>query len=186
LHYDTKVKDVFQQKQLILADSDFLGIIFEDKEILDEVVNLLGGKQISLYPLTEFEFLRDVFVSKQRTIKEEFISKDLFAHLPEDAHVKIFYKLLENALILSKIFAHQSQKAKQRNTSSFVDLMLAGLLMYLREKVVLVTGNKKDFPSCIFDLISVLNKEEQDGSIRSICVIVFNESGFNRCLAELP
>ncbi|TSC85407.1 MAG: hypothetical protein G01um101416_875 [Microgenomates group bacterium Gr01-1014_16] len=183
---DTNAADQFHKDKVVFADNDFLGMIFEDQEVFGQIVTKLNGKQIGLYQFTEFEFLRDVFAPEQRKLKEEFLSKSLFVRIDEEVHLKVFSKIMENALLLSKIFAHQNQKKHQKNLSSFVDLVLAGFLMYINQNAVLITGNKKDFPSCVFDVVSVLNKEEQDGSIRAICVISFNEEHFRECLKELP
>lgn len=58
--------------------------------------------------------------------------------------------------------------------------------MYQEKNAVLITGNKRDFPSIIFDVITVLNIEQKgDGSIRSFCVVKFNKDKFDICYDEL-
>ena len=63
--------------------------------------------------------------------------------------------------------------------------MLASVLMYLNGKSVLITGNKKDFPSCVFDIVSVLNFEAADGNVRAISIIKFNQEKFDECYKSL-
>lgn len=181
---DGKAPAVIQDKRIIFIDNNFLGLIYHDAELLGDTVVLLAGKQVYLYPFTEFEFLRDVFAPQQRALKEQFIVQALFGHIKEDNHMKFFPKFLKNALLLSKIFAHQSGNHK-KNTSSFVDLLLASVLMYLTDKAILITGNKKDFPSCVFDTLSVLNTEQEDGHMKAICLIGFNQGKFDSCYKEL-
>ena len=184
LHFDDNASKIIQAKRVALVDNDFLGLLYHDEDILKGTLGLFSGKQIYLYPFTEFEFLRDVFTPEVRTLKEKFIAQSIFGHIKEDSHMKVFPKLLENALLLSKIFAHQTKKGN-KNTSSFVDLILAGFLMFLKDRVILITGNKKDFPSCVFDTLSVLNTEQEDDSMRAICIVAFNQNKFEACQKQL-
>jgi len=51
---------------------------------------------------------------------------------------------------------------------------------------ILVTGNKKDFPSCIFDTLTVINIEQSgDNSMKPYCAIKFNKTKFDKCLRNL-
>lgn len=181
LFFDNKASEIIQTKVAALADNDFLGLIYHDEELLKEVLTLFSGKRIYLYPFTEFEFLRDIFVSQIRVLAEQFIAKSIFGHIKQENHLRVFPKLYENALLLSRIFAHQGYAG----ISSFVDLLLAGLLMYLKDKVILITGNKRHYPSCVFDTLSVLNIEQNDGSMRAFCIIAFSQEKFNSCLEKL-
>lgn len=181
LVFNDKASEIIQAKTGTLIDNDFLSQIFHDEELLEGTLALFSGRKIFLYPFTEFEFLRDVFMPKIRVFKEEFIAKSIFGHIKQKTHLEVFPKVQENALLLSKIFAHQGHAGK----SSFVDLVLAGLLMYLRGKAVLITGNKKDFPSCVFDVLSVMNIEQKDGNMRAFCMIEFNQGKFDSCLTKL-
>lgn len=184
LFFSDKTSEIIKESS-ILIDNDFLSLIYHDEKLLKEFLNLLSRKQVYLYPLTEFEFLRDVYDPKQRILKEKFIAQQIFGHIKPDTHMKVFSKLLENALILSKIFAHQTIKGT-KNSSSFIDLLLAAFLMFLKKrKIILITGNKKDFPSCVFDTVSVLNSEQEDGNMRSICIIEFNQNNFDSCYSQL-
>lgn len=181
---DNKAPAIIKEKRIVFIDSDFLSLIYHDADLLKETVALLAGKQVYLYPFTEFEFLREVFAPQQRVLKEKFIAQPLFGHIKDDYHMKFLPKFLKNALLLSKIYAHQCGNNK-KNASSFVDLLLASILMYLTNKSVLITGNKKDFPSCVFDTLSVLNTEQEDGCMRAICLIEFNQEKFGSCYKQL-
>ena len=184
LFLDDHFSQVIQERKAVFADNDFLGLIYHDEELLKEILTLLSGKRIYIYPFTEFEFLREVFDPKIRNLKEQFIDKSIFGHIKEEIHMRILPRIIKNAMLLSKIYAHQ-RRGGDKITSSFVDLFLAALLMFLSEKIVLITGNKKDFPSCVFDILSILNIEQEDGNMRAICVIKFNQEKFNSCNGQL-
>ncbi len=182
--FDGNASKIIQSEKVALIDNDFPGLLYYDEDILKGTVGLFSEKRIYLHPFTEFEFLRDVFTSEVRALKEKFVAQPIFGHISQESHMKVFPKLLENALLLSKIFAHQAKKGN-KNTSSFVDLILAGLLMFLKDKAILIMGNKKDFPSCVFDTLSVLNAEQEDGSMRAICIMEFNRNKFDACQKQL-
>src|SRR3990172_13119063 len=171
------------QQNILFTDSDFLGLIYHDKELLKETLALLVDKKLNLYPFTEFEFLRDVFTPEIRILREQFLASSYFAHIKEETHLRVFPELQTNALLLSKIYAQQSAGNKSRNSKciSFVDLFLASILMFLKDKAVLITGNKKDFPSCVFDIVAVLNFEAEDGCVRAISIVKFNQTKFDSC-----
>ena len=71
--------EIIKNKAGVFADNDFLSLIAEDKELLKETLSLLSGKKLYLFPFSEFEFLRDVFLPKQRILKEEFVKCPFFA-----------------------------------------------------------------------------------------------------------
>lgn len=182
---DSEASKIIKERSGVFADNDFLGLIYENKELLKDTISLLSGKKLYLSPFTEFEFLRDVFAPEVRVLKEEFVASPVFGHIREEAHLRVFSKLLKNALLLSKIFAHQNTNRGGNKKISFVDLLLASLLMYLKGKAVLITGNKKDFPSCVFDIAAVLNFEASDGNVRAISVVEFNQEKFDQCHESL-
>jgi len=150
-------------------------------------LSLLVGKKLNIYPFTEFEFLRDVFTPEIRVLKEQFLASTTFGHIKEEMHLKVFPQLFANALLLSKIFAQQNTGKSTGNNKgiSFVDLLLASLLMFLKDRAILITGNKKDFPSCVFDIVAVLNFEAEDGYVRAISVVKFNQAKFDKCYESL-
>ncbi len=161
----------FRNKYIFL-DNDFLGIIFSSEEILRQSIKVLTGYR-TIDPFTKFEFLRDVFLPEIRDKKEEFISNPIFSPVIE--HQEIFKKINNNALILSRLYSHQGKSG-----ASLVDLLLAANLMLYRE-AILVTGNKKDFPDFIFDLVGVMNFEEKSGNIKAISIVKFNSTKFQTC-----
>ncbi len=98
--------------------------------------------------LIEFEFLRDVFEPTQRRVKESFIAQSVFLRV---THKEGFLELQENALLLSKIYSH---KGHTKNTKiSLVDLFLGARCMLNTPSTMILTGNKKDFPNSIFDIV---------------------------------
>lgn len=171
------------QNKYVLIDTDFLNELFRDEELFKTFGTIFSKGNVLIDPLIEFEFLRDIYELKQRKLRENFISLDLFG--PVSNHFEIFQKLQENALLLSKVYAHQD-KQNQRHRSSFVDLFLAARLMLWSQSVLLITGNKKDFPNSIFDMIGVLTSDKtNDGSIKTSALLEFNTTKFEHCLLDL-
>ncbi|HRH31642.1 MAG TPA: hypothetical protein PK950_03160 [Candidatus Paceibacterota bacterium] len=173
--YATSVTAELLKGKYILLDNDVLGIIFKDPEVFSDIAEIASQGWISIDPFTRFEFRRDVFEPKRRNLVEKFISSELF--FPILHHHENFASIEENALLLSRIYRHQRVESK----FSTVDLLLAGRLMYNQSNSVLITGNKKDFPSCVFDIIGIMNTEEGDGSIKPLSIVSFNQKKFDAC-----
>ena len=160
----------------VLLDNDYLAMIFGDEELLSASLQLMGeGTFLAVDSITRIEFLREVWLPEIRGKKEKFLEDAIFSVLT--THDEHFDVIKENALELSRIYAHQ----KVKSGISFVDLLLAGILMFYSNGV-LVTGNKKDFPNCIFDIIGVLNFEQKDGCVRSIAFVELNRGKYAECL----
>lgn len=162
----------------IFLDNDFLGTIFSEPDLLVQSLPLLDGYR-TIDSFTRLEFLRDVWRPDIRSLKEAFIDdEEMFLQSPTD-NSYVFDKLKGNALTLSWLYAHKNKKG-----ASLVDLLLASTLM-LYSNAVLITGNKKDFPSFIFDIIGVINYEQFDGTVRAISVVKFNAQKFLTCNEDL-
>ncbi len=167
------------QNKYIYLDNDFLSQLFYDEFTLKEALVILSRGILIIDSLTALEFLRDIFLPEQFNKKKLFISKEPFA--PASDHTDIYQRLHENSLLLSRIYSHQHQS----KGNSIVDLFLAARLMYSQNSI-LITGNKKDFPPCVFDTLAVLNIEQGgDGSMRSFSVVQFNKSKFETCYSAL-
>lgn len=166
----------------ILLDNDFLNQLFRDPEVLvDFILRFDSSAGFLIDTLTEFEFSRDIYNFKQRKAREEFIAKSIF-YPTRSVNYEIFNHLLDNALLLSRIYSQQ----KQGEGKSFTDLMLAAITMLQSNTTVLITGNKKHFPLCIFDTLTVYNVEQDgDGSMRAYCVVSFNQNKFKKYLEQL-
>lgn len=176
LHIDNeRIKDCIAR--YLLLDNDFLGELYKDPEIFREFLEKFKQSYFIIDPLTEFEFLRDIFEPEQRRIKEAFVTKPLF--LPIANRQETFLKLQENALLLSKIYSH---KGHNKNTKiALVDLFLAARSMLHAGSTMIITGNKRDFPNSIFDLVLVINIEQNDGYIKPYSIVSFNKTKFDEC-----
>ncbi|MBU1046563.1 hypothetical protein KKH36_02170 [Patescibacteria group bacterium] len=172
----------FLKNHYLFLDNDFLSMLFYKNDFLKDFISIFNNSEISLLidPFVEFEFLREVFLPKQQKLKENFLSEDFFTSV--ENHQEVFLKLQENAILLSRIYAHQNNNNKKTG-SSFVDLFLAARSMLLKNSCI-ITGNKKDFPLFVFDTLAVLNLEEDEGSLKSFCVLKFNEKKFSSCLLK--
>lgn len=172
----SQIKDKY-----IFLDNDFLSEIFNNKEVFLGCINFFSESKCHLLidPHTEFEFLRDVYVPEQRILKEKFINKEIFS--PATNHQNIYSQLQDNALLLSKIYAHQNKS----KGCSYVDLFLAARLMLNYTNSLLLTGNKKDFSSCIFDIVGIVNTEQNNETIKSYSLIYFNKKKFLETHSEI-
>ena len=158
----------------IYLDNDFLGVLYEHEEIFEEFLKLLPDAGLIIDPYVELEFRRDVFLPEQRSLKELFVNNPLF--LPAADHQSIYIKVKNNALSLSQIYAHQSQHG-----ASLTDLFLAGRLMLNPQASFIITGNRRDFPSCIFNNVAILNLENANGFSQAFYLIEFDTKKFDKC-----
>ncbi len=168
-------------KDFIFIDNDFLNELFSHEELLKVVTEEIGLKKIYVYPFTEFEFLREVNILESRIYKQKFVENPLFRKIEQDVHMKFLPKFIENALLLSQIYKQENY----RGESSFVDLILAGLLMAVESSASIITSNKKDFPPCVFDTLGILNLEYGSGDCKAIYILAFNKEKFKNCNAKL-
>ncbi|MEK7577663.1 MAG: hypothetical protein AAB492_03565 [Patescibacteria group bacterium] len=165
------------------VDNDFLSELYNNTNVLTEFATFIQSNSVQLLidPFIEFEFLRDIFLPIQVDNRRKFLSKDFFTMAP--MHQEQFKIIQVNAMVLSRIYKHKSNNNK--SSSSLVDLLLAGRLSY-QGYPLLITGNKKDFPSCIFDTLGVINIEhEGDGEMRVFSIIKFNKDKFEVCSRAL-
>lgn len=179
-----KLDDVvnFDNKNIFI-DNDLLGDFFHFPTFFDEFKNHLHVEFFIIDPIVEFEFLRDVFLPGQRKLKEEFISQDCF--LPAPFRHEHFSQIHENALVFSKIYAHQKEKNHERNSASLTDLFLAGRIMLNYQTSYLATGNKKDFPSCIFDIQKIIICEDGLDKVKNYYLLSFSNDKFQKSYQDL-
>ena len=167
------------RNKYVYLDCDILSAFYHDEIFLKEGLGLLSGSFLVIDSFTEFEFLRDVYLPGQFEKKRAFLSYDIFS--PATNHQELFSKIEMNAILLSRIYMHQNLHTK----SSLTDLFLAARLMYQKDPL-LITGNKKHFPSCIFDTLGIVNVEQTtDVTVRAFCVVQFNEKKFSDCYENL-
>lgn len=168
-------------RPFIFIDNDCLNYVYDHAVLLNELTDDFGLKKLFIYPFTEFEFLRDISLLEIRLLKQQFIENPFFSKISTDLHMKNLPKFIENALLLSKIYTQEKYTGK----SSFVDLLLAGMLMAIKNKGALITGNRKDFPSCIFDTLGTINLEFDHDDHKIIYVLAFNKDKFEECNNKL-
>lgn len=163
----------------VYLDNDFLSVLFEDEDALESLLELTRSAHLLIDPNTRFEFLRSVFLSTRRELLEKFIDNDdLFIPAPD--HQDIFKQLRVNALTLSYLYAHNNC-----TSASFIDLFLASRIMLQHPKSVVITGNRKDFPSSIFKCLGILNYQvEKDGKdcVRAFWVLTFDKDKYTKAM----
>lgn len=169
--YLTKTSDDFQDTSYLLLDNDFLSELYSDPEVYASYEEYLANPSI-IDPLVEFEFLRSVFLPKQLELKEKFIQTSLFN--PATNHHEIFTKIQINALLLSKIYAHNNI-----HSPSLVDIHLAARAMYYNPPMYIISGNKRDFPSCIFDVAAIMMVMQSDQVFKPYYILHFSKNKFD-------
>ena len=155
----------------IFLDNDFLSTLFLDYQTLTDLLDLCKRGHILIDPFTRFEFLQTVYLPKQRELKESFVDSDIF--IPATDHQTVNSQVRDNAYTLSYLYAHNNCKG-----AGVVDLFLAGRSVLHSPNSVIITGNKKHFPDVIFDMLGVLNREE-NGNVRAYSAVSFNRSKYD-------
>ncbi|NMB56716.1 hypothetical protein GYA19_02145 [Candidatus Beckwithbacteria bacterium] len=159
----------------IFLDNDFLSYFYKDDEFFKNILKIFSKSNLLVDPFIEFEFLRDVFVPEERVVRENFIKKPLF--YPVIDHQEVHKVIIQNALILSRIYSHQ----KKAKGCSSIDLFLASRIMYYANNSLLITGNKKDFPAPVFEILAVINVEDlEENKMKCFYILKFNIENFNK------
>ena len=155
----------------IFLDNDFLSALFVDFQSLKDLLDLSKRGVLLIDPMTKFEFLQTVYMPKQRELKEAFLLNEIFISATD--HQTVNQQVRDNAYTLSYLYGHHNCKG-----ASVVDLFLAGRALLHSPNSLIITGNRKDFPDFVFDLLGVLNREE-DGSVRAYSVVSFNKDKYD-------
>lgn len=163
----------------IFLDNDFLGKLYSDEYVLAQCIDKFKTSYLAIDDFNKFEFLRDVFLPQQRTLKEQFLSLEIF--YPVEFHQETLRKIYDNALLISQIYSH----ANHNKGWGTVDLLLAGRIVYHYKNSVLITGNRKHFSSVLFDTVGLLNTESQDGTVQTFYIIALNKEKFDKAVEKL-
>lgn len=169
------------QGKEFLIDNDFLNFIFKNEDAFRSCFPFLAAGFPILDQLIVFEFVRDIFLEKEVHMRRKFLANTLFH--PTVNQENMFQQIQESALLLSQIYSHKKQGVK----SSMVDLFLAARIMILRSKnLYILTGNKSDFPICIFDTKDMFHWEDaRNGTVFSFFILQFNKTKFENCLLNM-
>ena len=161
----------------VFLDSDFLNEIYNDQELLSQFVELTYEHCYPIIdPLIEFEFSRSITSPKEVKKMDDFIRSEIF--FPVVTAQEVFAKIQSNAFILSKIYAMNGKKDNGKH-ASLVDLFLAGRLMsYSPGVTCIITGNARDYPQCIFDVVGVITKRQSDSKLQSFAVLDLDQDKF--------
>ncbi len=161
----------------LFLDSDFLNEIYKDEDLFSQFTSLVYGFSYPMIdPLIEFEFSRSVTSPKEAVKMDKFVKSEIFT--PVSRNQEIFVKIQDNAFILSKIYALHSNGDAGKH-ASLVDLFLAGRLMtYSSGVACVITGNTRDYPGCIFDVLGVITKYQKDSRLQSFGILTLNQDKF--------
>jgi predicted nucleic acid-binding protein len=154
--------------------------MFRDKDAFNCILDVFSESYLTIESLVRFEFLRDVFLPKQRELKELFIDNEVI-FFPSAEHQQLFNDAKENALALSFIYAHKDVKS-----ASFIDLMIAAKAVIHFPNAIIVTQNRKDFPAFLFDTVGVINyEEEKTRQISNYVIVSFNKENYKSAINSL-
>ena len=59
--------------KFVYLDTDFLGFLFKNNQLSQEVFPFLKPSGLMLDPLVKFEFLRDIYDSKMLALRKHFL-----------------------------------------------------------------------------------------------------------------
>ncbi|MFH1047496.1 MAG: hypothetical protein V1738_04290 [Patescibacteria group bacterium] len=174
----TKLENLVLRGREVYLDNDFLDFLFSDEDALVAAQSFFIGSTLIVDRVTAFEFLRDMYVPEELDSRKLFLSKDAFnAPTSNSLYDAALY---DNALLLSRIYAH-SKPHGNKSAYSMADLFLAARAMMHAGRALLVTGNTKDFPPCVFDLVGAFNwRQDGDGTVRVFSVLQFNRNKFEQ------
>lgn len=184
------LQSLFNKKDIYL-DNDFLHRLSQDDQLTKDFSKLINTKEsLKIDNFVRFEFLRDVSVPKQVNFNQQFLSNNFFHLLKNDLDLD---KITINAIILSKIYKienHQVSEEKEllekQTGPSITDFFLAARMMIDYKNRLLITGNKKHFPSYIFDINHVINTENPlNRKINHFFILSFNKEKFDTCFQKL-
>lgn len=172
-------QETFTNKYIFL-DNDFLSLISEDFQAFRDTLELCKRGSLYIDTLTRIEFLRDTFVPRLREVKEKFIDNyEIFSMVTDSS--QIFETIRKNALYLSYLYAHSGS-----TSASTVDLLIAGRALLYVPRSLIITGNRKDFPSVLFETEGVLNyEEEKGGQVRAFSIVSFNRDKYDSAVQRL-
>lgn len=168
------------EERFLYLDNDFLTFVYKDEVSFASIFETLSKSVLIVDPLTKFEFLRGMYVPTEKTNMEIFVNRFRMSLSEKD---KIFQNLQKDALNLSLIYSHKGRT----NGVSTVDLLLASRIIQNKEKIpLLITGNRKDFPSFIFDTKAIFNIENsKNDETRMFFVLELNQNHFDLCMKDL-
>ena len=163
----------------IYLDNDFLSRLLRDDQFIRDFLQVSIVGTLKIDPFVEFEFYQSLYDPKLIKKRKDFLNTQAFKIISDSQ--ELFFKIKENALLLTKIY-----KFKNEIGASLTDFFLAARLMTSYKNSLLITGNKKHFPSCLFTIEGVINSEHpQNGSINSFSILSFNKELFDNCFEEL-
>jgi hypothetical protein len=180
-------KEVDLTNSYIFLDANVLGFISNDPELFSDIITVSSGASLCLDPYIIFEFLRDSQSLSQAIYKQQLIESKLF--MPTESHPETFKKINDNSLALSNIISFlrnkRGKKGKQgMSIPDTVDLFFAGNVIRFNKAFILTT-NKPDFPSPLFQIHKVFQYEsENDGTIKSLALLAFDKEAFGELVTE--
>jgi hypothetical protein len=159
-----------------LLDSDFLSVLSENEEAFAGFVSLTPKSYLVVDPFTRFEFLQTVFLKARRGALEAFLNLPYF--VIAESHQVVLMPILENALKLSWIYAHQ-----KCTSASPIDRIMASRAIY--QKCLIITGNRRDFPGCAFKLVGVINFEKNNpAQVQAFSVLEYDQVAYKRAVTD--
>ena len=170
-------------RSYLLLDSNIVSYIFTSPEHFEEFQNLFPSQYFLIHPYIAFEFVRDAFIPEIYKRKIEFVdNSDYFIPLLD--HPSAHKKDVENALVLSRIYAHKLKSEGRSNFPPLVDLLIAGRLM-LYDNCYLITSDFRDFPIFIFNRVNLITFEDPKDNRFQFQILEFSKEKYKKCMEDL-
>lgn len=182
--FSKKSFSILKNKELFL-DNDFLNRIYKNKVVFHNFIEIFSESFFIIDRIVFFEFIKSLYVPKEIEPRIKFIKSPFFYITPSHQQ---FNQSLEKSAIISQIYSNQTSNFPKKNKPkpSFVDLFLAGKLFLNPNNKLLITGNKKDFPTTLFDTIDVITIEDQDfNKTFTFFLLEPNQKKFDSALSKL-
>lgn len=169
-------------KCYLILDNNILASCFSNLTYLDSFVDLFKPNPKLIDPIVRLEFLRGAYAQETYLEKKKFLSFNEF--YPMADHQQIYIKVIENSIKIAHILTH-----KGHPDIEIADILITSRLMEYPD-YLLLTINYLDFPSFIFDRISIVSIEKinkkKEIIVENIHLLKFNREKFESCFSELP
>ena len=169
-------------EKYLFLDTDILIDLFHSEDLFKIVFNLLKNGHPMVDPFVKFEFYRDSFHPEEIAKKELFLNMGLFTLVP--MRHEHFNKIEPISIELSRIYTHK----KLLNKPSVTDLFLGSRLILHHTQSLLITANRKDYPSEIFkleDFFVTLSETNISPLTRIYYILSLDESCYKKSVEDL-
>lgn len=174
IYYDHNISPPNGADWLFL-DTNILSKLYYCQELVNPFRNIFSPFSIIIDSYIKFEFTRNEFWQENFDNKTKFLNT-----IPAVAEIQELdseTSVLENASLLSKIYTYKL--GKKGGSIPVVDLLLMARVMNY-DHSLLLTADKQDFTTIVFDRINIFTFEDRDDHLTHIQLLKFNQDKFKQ------